>query len=727
MITNFRFSSLSFFWQLLLLFFVVTIFPLFVVLFWQQAQLEAHLLDDRSQQLWRIAQEKKHYMQLMTHTQKNAVQLSSLTPLLGLVLKKANHLAETETLNKDTLALLDELGTSFLAAQHQDNWVLVDNQSRVLCSINDHWIVGEKLSSPEWSRLAIGDVYRQTVEKNDVAMVGYRWYEPAAKVAAFAAAPVFDSDGVKQGVLIVQLNKDWLDVFVDDRQNLGDTGEITLGYFRPDGQTTTLITPRYPIDALRQKQALAGGKIPLEIALQGQEGMGRSFDYRGEPVLSAWLYDDELALGLVVKQDIKELVAPLKASRSVFIDLIIILSILMLLVIWFLSRRISLPITQVAQHVKLLGSGHESFEPLPVSVSQSKELAALVEGINNTSLQLTDQLDKLATQSRYLEEQKAVLEVVNANLEEVVIARTAELKSYIDIVDEHVITSRTDLLGNITYASKAFCQISGYSKEELLGKNHRILRHPSMSAELYQDLWKTIVSGQVWHGEICNMAKNGSTYWVDATIYPILDKSGHSTGYMAVRQNISDRKQAELLAITDEMTGLYNRRHFNEQMDILWRLAARNEEVLALLMLDVDFFKSYNDTFGHKAGDDALKAVSTAMRSAIGRAADAAFRLGGEEMAILMLMNQHDALTIAHRIQQKLLEFAISHPSNVDHNGLLTVSIGICYFDGMNCRHDSHPQIDELYQLADRALYQAKEQGRNRIVISDKTITCHDV
>lgn len=127
MITNFRFSSLSFFWQLLLLFSVVTIFPLFVVLFWQQAQLEAHLLDDRSQQLWRIAQEKKHYMQLMTHTQKNAVQLSSLTPLLGLVLKKANHLAETETLNKDTLALLDELGTSFLAAQHQDNWVLVDN------------------------------------------------------------------------------------------------------------------------------------------------------------------------------------------------------------------------------------------------------------------------------------------------------------------------------------------------------------------------------------------------------------------------------------------------------------------------------------------------------------------------------------------------------------------------------------------------------------------------
>lgn len=722
---RFSLSSLSLFWQLLLFFVLVTILPLLIVLSWQQSQLESHLINDRSQQLWAIAQEKKHYMRLMIQSQKDAVQQSSNIPLVSHVLKQASHLVESDSLNETALKLLDDVGRSFLSAKHQDNWLLVDNRGKVLVSVNDSWMKAENLFSSDWRSLAVSRAYRQAIQENKVIVIGYQWYDPAAKMTAFIASPVFDDAGNTQGVLIVQLNKNWLEQFVLYRQGLGETGEINLGYYRADGGTASLITPRYPINAERQATALNGAKIPLEIALQGQEGMGVSFDYRGEPVLSAWLYEHELALGLVVKQDMSELIAPLHASRRLLVELMIGIFSLLFLVIWWLSNRISSPIVRIAQQVKALGNGHGCFEPLQDSQGTSKELKSLVVDVNKTAFQLEDQFDMLAIQAIRLEGKSTDLEFINRNLEQMIAERTAELKSYIDIVDQQVITSRTDIEGNIIYASSAFCRVSGHTKEELIGKNHRIVRHPDMPVEVYTELWKTITSGLIWHGEILNMAKDGSSYWVNATISPTYDYYGKPTGYMAVRENITDRKRAELLSITDEMTGLYNRRHFNNKIDILWRLAARHQKVLALVMLDVDCFKAYNDLFGHKAGDDALKAVAKVIQNAIGRSTDAAFRLGGEEMALLVMMEQDDAVTIAQYIQDSLTALAIQHPINNANGGVLTVSIGICFLDGRQCHSCTRPQSDLLYQLADKALYQAKEQGRNCIVISETTVPCH--
>ncbi len=125
--------------------------------------------------------------------------------------------------------------------------------------------------------------------------------------------------------------------------------------------------------------------------------------------------------------------------------------------------------------------------------------------------------------------------------------KTKELQKSIDIISENVIYSRTDLNGTIIYASKAFCEISGYTKEKLLGRYHNIVKHSDMSQEVFKDMWKTIQAGKQWKGEVKNSKKNGGFYWVEAFISPERDKNNKIIGYNAVQHDITLKKELEEL------------------------------------------------------------------------------------------------------------------------------------------------------------------------------------
>ena len=285
-----------------------------------------------------------------------------------------------------------------------------------------------------------------------------------------------------------------------------------------------------------------------------------------------------------------------------------------------------------------------------------------------------------------------------------------QIKDYINLIDENVITSTTNLNGNIIYASKAFCEISGYTKEELLGKNHRIVRHPDMDKSVYKNLWATISSDEAWQGEIKNRKKDGDFYWVEVKVYPIYDINGKKIGYTGIRQDITDKKKIEEISITDELTKLYNRRYFNEVFAQELNRAKRDGKNIAFLMLDVDHFKLYNDTYGHQNGDLVLSKIGEVLNSCSKRAGDFAFRLGGEEFGMVFSEPTiEEAMTFANSVRESIKKLNMQHSRN-SASDVVTASSGLVFIDSHN-----DLDVNQLYKKADDNLYRAKELGRDRV------------
>jgi len=289
------------------------------------------------------------------------------------------------------------------------------------------------------------------------------------------------------------------------------------------------------------------------------------------------------------------------------------------------------------------------------------------------------------------------------------------LQNYVALIDENIITSSTDLYGNIIETSEAFCRISGYTREELLHKNHRIVRHPDMPDCIYHELWETITQDRVWRGELKNRTKEGSYYWVDATIYPVHDAEGIKMGYTAIRQDITDKKMLEEIAITDALTGIYNRRHFNTMFPRFLSSAKRNNDIICFAIMDVDHFKAYNDTYGHQSGDDVLMEVAQAIQNRMFRADDYCFRLGGEEFGIFFKCDTSEkSFLFVDSIRESIEKLGIAHINN-SASPFLTISIGLMCIESRLIDDETH-----LYAAADKCLYRAKESGRNRVVLGER-------
>ena len=279
------------------------------------------------------------------------------------------------------------------------------------------------------------------------------------------------------------------------------------------------------------------------------------------------------------------------------------------------------------------------------------------------------------------------------------------------VVDEFVYLSIADTNGVIQDVSNAYAKMTGYAKEELIGKRHSILKHPSTSSDLHHDLWNTILNGEIWSGELTNLKKDGSSYNVKIFIRPNINEYGEIKNFSAYMQDITNLKKIERMSVTDDLTKLYNRREFSKLFKRYIGHAIRYKHPFAFMIFDIDFFKQYNDTYGHLEGDRALEKVAAEVMEHCKRITDSAFRLGGEEFGVLFsAQSEYEAHHFAIEIRKAIENLKIEHEKNEVSN-YMTVSIGFFYREDVSDMNE-----DTIYQMCDEALYKAKKEGRNKVV-----------
>lgn len=280
-----------------------------------------------------------------------------------------------------------------------------------------------------------------------------------------------------------------------------------------------------------------------------------------------------------------------------------------------------------------------------------------------------------------------------------------KINKNLEIIDEYVLVAYTDKKGIITYASQALCRMTQYHKEELIGKPHSIFRHPTMEPKIKEAVQKAFKEGISWSGEVKSLKKDGSFSWVDARISPMFDKQGNIEGFSSFQYDITDKKRIEELSHTDQLTQIPNRLFLDIFYTQEFQRAQRYGSTFSLILVDVDFFKAVNDSFGHHVGDNILIEMAKLLKASI-RTSDIIGRWGGEEFLIICPnTTSNETSLLAEKIRHKIE----MHSFNLI--GQKTCSFGVSEFK-------IDDKEDDIFQRADAALYKAKQNGRNRVVVS---------
>ena len=266
----------------------------------------------------------------------------------------------------------------------------------------------------------------------------------------------------------------------------------------------------------------------------------------------------------------------------------------------------------------------------------------------------------------------------------------------------------TDAKGVILQVNHAFTASTGYSAEEAVGQTPNILKSGRHDDSFYRSMWISIAESGSWQGEIWDRRKNGEIYPKWLTISAVKDEQGVVTHYVGTHFDITERKKAEeriqALAFYDQLTGLANRFSLHEWLTQARGLAGRNEEQMALMMIDLDNFKTINDTLGHHVGDLLLVEVAKRLEASV-RHTDLVARLGGDEFVVVL--SGIDSPADAAHVADKILA-ATSAPCILERNELRTsASIGISLFPGDATANE------DLIKKADAAMYHAKSSGRS--------------
>ena len=303
-------------------------------------------------------------------------------------------------------------------------------------------------------------------------------------------------------------------------------------------------------------------------------------------------------------------------------------------------------------------------------------------------------------------ESEKKIDALNKNLELLVVKKTEELqhslaffKSYRRAIDASSIVSKSDINGLITYVNEKFCEVTGYNKEEVIGRPHSIVRDPSTDSAVFKELWHVIQAKGTWKGILKNRKKDGTNYWVDIIIMPIVDDNGEISEYIAIRHDITElieqRETLEKITITDPLTGLYNRYKLMQDIEAV--------ENPSIAILDLQRFGQINDLYGEAFGDKILQELATSMIKLFkGRLINQPYHLQADVFAILNVSLQKDAFV--NNIME-LIEKIENTIYRVDGKEImLQMTSGLSF------------EKNNLFITADMALSNAKKNRINLLV-----------
>ena len=288
------------------------------------------------------------------------------------------------------------------------------------------------------------------------------------------------------------------------------------------------------------------------------------------------------------------------------------------------------------------------------------------------------------------------------------------LLEYKKAIDESSIVSKTDKNGLITFVNKKFCEISGYEEDELIGKSHNIVRHPSMTKEFFNNLWKTITNKEIFKGVIVNKKKNGLVYYVDTTIIPILDENKNIEEFIAIRHDITkvyEQKKLIEEQFIDELTLLPNRQKLLKDF--------KDNKIQKIAMININSFRDINNFYGFEAGDLVLKKFSQILLDKISTNINLdLYRVANDVFAICT--KNKDNLKEIRDICTNIIEYFSLHPILINNNSFyLSISIGVA----RNCK-DSAVQ-NNLLSKAEYALRMAKKRDIS-ILFLDENIELYN-
>jgi diguanylate cyclase (GGDEF)-like protein/PAS domain S-box-containing protein len=281
--------------------------------------------------------------------------------------------------------------------------------------------------------------------------------------------------------------------------------------------------------------------------------------------------------------------------------------------------------------------------------------------------------------------------------------------------DVIIVTEASPVLGDgpkIAYVNQAFCDLTGYTSNEVMGQSPRMLQGKKTSIETRTRIREALINKQPIRETILNYSKTGTPYWLDMNIFPLENALGEVNYFAAVERNVTSQveKEAQLqeMATKDSLTGLLNRRGF---FDLAERQISTqpDKNSYTVAMIDIDFFKKVNDSFGHECGDKALTFLASVLR-AMFRDSDLLCRIGGEEFAVFLLGAD---ITRSKNKLEAFREKVANTPFDIGEGKSISITLSIGLAEG----HAEYLSIEELLNQADKALYDAKEAGRNRTVI----------